>query len=251
MILRILAALLFACAPASAQEEIVAALSQNRVAITANFDGSEILVYGAVKRDAPPGGEPLDVIVTIAGPLDPVVVRRKRKLFGIWVNVDAVEVDLAPSFYAVATTGPLPEILNETEDLRHKISVERMIRSVGAPQTISDSPSFTEALIRIRQNDGLYSVSPEPVQFLDETLIGTSIALPANLLEGDYTVRIFLARDGSVVGSHEKSIFVRKVGLERWIHSLAIERPVAYGLFAVLLAVAAGWIASVAFGRRP
>ena len=60
MIRRMLALLLVLAGPALAQspkdavdEKIVAGLSQNRVSITANFDGSEILIYGAVKREEP------------------------------------------------------------------------------------------------------------------------------------------------------------------------------------------------------
>ena len=54
-----LALLLLAAPATAAPEAIVAGLSQNRVSITADFDGSEILIYGAVKRDAPaPAGAP-------------------------------------------------------------------------------------------------------------------------------------------------------------------------------------------------
>ncbi|MGB0299274.1 MAG: TIGR02186 family protein, partial [Paracoccaceae bacterium] len=49
-------------------------MSQDEVAITATFDGSNILVFGAIKREsAIPEGE-LGVIVTIAGPSEPVAV---------------------------------------------------------------------------------------------------------------------------------------------------------------------------------
>ncbi|MDZ4085659.1 MAG: TIGR02186 family protein, partial [Tabrizicola sp.] len=99
-------------APAT-QEVIVAGMSQNRVSITADFDGSEILIYGAVKRDSPPPeGGPLEVIVTVEGPSSPVAVRRKDRVAGIWINNASVRVDSAPSFYAVATTGPLDYILS-------------------------------------------------------------------------------------------------------------------------------------------
>ncbi|OYU16591.1 MAG: hypothetical protein CFE34_20235, partial [Rhodobacteraceae bacterium PARR1] len=37
-------------APAMAEEKIVSGLSQNRVSITADFDGSELLLSGAVTR---------------------------------------------------------------------------------------------------------------------------------------------------------------------------------------------------------
>jgi len=234
--------------PAQA-EEVVADLSQNRVAITANFDGSEILIFGAVKRDAPllVDDSPLEVIVTIAGPSVPVTVRRKDKKYGIWVNTDAVEVDAAPSFYAIATSGPLSEILSDTEDLRHHITIPRAIRSVGAPMTIQDAPSFTDALIRIRSESDLYQLKDETVEITEGTLFRTSVALPANLTEGDYTTRFYLTRDGAVIDTFETVIFVQKVGLERFLYNLAHDRPLIYGLLSLAIAIAAGWLASAVF----
>ena len=108
MMLRLVLLIVLMALPARG-EQVVAGMSQNRIAITANFDGSEILIFGAVKREEPiPTLEPFGVIITVAGPSQPVTVRRKEKKLGIWVNTDYVDVDLAPSFYAVATSAPLP-----------------------------------------------------------------------------------------------------------------------------------------------
>lgn len=233
---------------AAGEEAVVAGLSRNAISITANFDGSDLLVYGAVKRDAPvPAGSRLDVIVTVEGPSTPITVRRKSKSFGLWINTAAVEVDRAPSFYTVATTAPLDRILSQTEDLRRKISVPQMIRSVGAPQGIADSPAFTEALIRVRTANGLYSLHEGTVELAEDTLFRTDVDLPANLVEGDYRTRFFLLRDRAVVAMGESVIPVRKVGLERWLYDLAQRQPAAYGVLALALAALAGWAASVAF----
>ena len=228
-------------------EQVVLGLSMNQVEITTNFDGSEILVFGAVKREAPVPEEPLDVVVAVAGPSLPVVVRRKERRFGIWVNTEAVEVDAAPSFYAVATTRPLSEVLSNTEDLRHKVSIPRAIRSVGAAGEVEDAQSFTDAVIRIRQASGAYSLQEGAVDLIDQTLFNTSIALPANLTEGDYPTRIFLTRGGEVVSVYETTIDVQKVGLERWLFELSRQKPLIYGLMSVAIAIAAGWGASAAF----
>ena len=55
------------------------------------------------------------------------------KRLGIWVNVEAFDVDLAPSFYAVATTGPFDRVVSEASDLWHQISVRQLIRAVTVP----------------------------------------------------------------------------------------------------------------------
>ncbi|MFM7446216.1 MAG: TIGR02186 family protein, partial [Tabrizicola sp.] len=213
-----LALMLLALAlPAAAQERIVAGLSQNRVSITADFDGSEILIYGAVKRDAPaPQGAPLEVIVTVEGPATPVAVRRKGRVAGIWVNNASVNVDSAPTFYAVATTGPLNHILSDTDNLRYGITIERVIRAIGIADEADKAGEFILALLRVRTNEGRYRVLEGKVELTEDTLFRTDVVLPANLTEGEYKVRLFLLRDKRVIASQERVIGVRKEGLERF-----------------------------------
>ncbi len=234
--------------PAAAQEAIVAGMSQNRVSITADFDGSEILIYGAVKRDAPPPeGGPLEVIVTVEGPSTPVSVRRKGRVAGIWVNTAAVNVDSAPSFYAVATSGPLKHILSDTDNLRYGITIERVIRAIGISGEADKAGEFILALLRVRTNEGRYRILEGKVELTEETLFRTDIVLPSNLTEGEYKVRLFLLRNKHVIASQERIIGVRKEGLERWIFNLAQQQPLLYGLLSLVLAALAGWGASAAF----
>ena len=233
---------------ALAGEEVVLGLSKDKVAITTSFDGSEILIFGAVKREQAIPKSPLHVVITVAGPSRPVVVRRKSKWLGlIWVNRASVEVDSAPSFYAVATSGPMRDVLSETEDLRQKISIDHAIRSVGAPSDIEHSETFTEAVIRIRENAGLYQLLEGQVALDQQTLFRTAIEMPSDLTEGDYLTRIFLTRDAEIISTYETTIDVRKVGLERWLFTLSRQNPVLYGLMSLAIAIAAGWGASAAF----
>ena len=174
------ALMLLLTSPFVLAEKLVLGMSQDEVAITATFDGSNILVFGAIQRDAPIPETPIDVIVTISGPSEPLDVRRKAKRFGIWVNTDTVQVDGAPSFYAIATSAPLGDILTETEDLRHKVSINHAIRSVSPPLNILDAQSFTDAVIRIREANGLYTLQEGSVSIDQQTLFRTSITPPTN-----------------------------------------------------------------------
>jgi uncharacterized protein (TIGR02186 family) len=242
-------ALLFVMAalPLRAEEQVVLGLSRDQVAITATFEGSDILIFGAVKREVAIPDTPLDVVITISGPSLPVTVRRKSREFGIWVNTAMVDLDAAPSFYAVATTGPLNEVLSDTEDLRHRVSIPRAIRSVGAATMAADSERFIEALIRIKREDDAYQMREGAVAIDQQTLFRTAISMPANLTEGTYQTRIFLTRGGRVVARYETEIDVRKVGLERFLFTMSREQPFLYGLMSLTIAIFAGWSASAAF----
>lgn len=248
MVLRVLFLLLCLVTLPARAEEVVAGLSQSQISITTNFEGSEILIFGAVKREAPiPDSAPLEVLVTVSGPSEPVVVRRKDRRYGIWINVEGADIDAAPSFYAVATSGPWDEVITNTEDLRHSISVEQAIRAVGIAAQVTDVDAFTDALIRIRESRSLYQTNIGTVDLNESTLFKTAIRLPANLTEGDYITRFFLTRKGRVVDMNETVINVRKVGLERFLFNLSREQPLIYGLLSLGIAILAGWSASAFF----
>nr|WP_321366171.1 TIGR02186 family protein [uncultured Celeribacter sp.] len=240
---RLIALLAFLFLPLNAQaEQVVAALSQTRVSVNANFDGSEILVFGAIKREAAiPENSPLDVIITVSGPEHVETIRRKDRRFGIWINVEAQVIGHTPTFYTVASTRALHDILPPLTDSLWKITADKRILPGmrGLPAR--------EALIRLRENDDLYRTREGEVSLIEDTLFDTSIALPSNIVEGTYTTRIFLIRDGEVIDSYGTSINVQKVGIERWLYNLAYQNALIYGVMALAIAGLFGWGASQVF----
>lgn len=236
------------------EETVVAGLSSDSVAITASFNGSEILIYGAIKRETPiPEGPPLQVIVTVEAPSSSVTVWRKERKAGIWINAEAVRIGAAPGFYAVATSAKLDDILLPEWDSRYRISLSHAMRAFAGQVAVESAVPFTEALIRIRQDEGLYRLDEGSVSLIDQTLFRADVSLPANLVEGAYKTRIFLLRNGEVIDVFVAPINVRKVGVERWLYRLAFDEPFLYGLMSLAVAVFAGWGASAAFRklRRP
>lgn len=229
------------------QEKIVAGLSHDDVDITTNFDGSDIIIYGAIRRETAPPPGPLDVIVAVQGPSKAVTIRRKDRRFGVWVNTDSVRIGSAPDFYVVATTRALSDILTPEQDAQYRVSIPQAVRSFAGELTVSDTVPFTEAFIRLRQEAGLYRLDDGAVTLAEQTLFRADVQMPANLVEGIYSTRILLVRDGRVIDVHRAPIEVRKVGLERWLYRMALDQPPLYGLMSLLIAIAAGWAASIAF----
>ncbi len=233
---------------AVADEKIILGLSQDEVAITASFTGSEILIFGAIRRDEPPTeNSDLGVIITVAAPNQPVTVRRKERVAGIWVNTQTSDIAIAPSFYAVATSGPMNDVLLPLEDLQRAISWQRIVRAEG--QDAYNTTEFTEAYERIKAGQGMFQVLEGAIDVEDETLFHTSISLPSNLTEGHYSTRIFLTRNGQVVDTFETHIPVFKVGIERWLYNLSQDQAALYGILSLLIAAIAGWGASAIFSR--
>lgn len=247
--------LLAAPAPAS---EIVGALSHNQLALTANFSGSEILIFGAIQRDLAdlsegPEGAPYDIAITVEGPREPVAIWRRERVLGIWMNTEQVTLAAVPSFYAVATTEPLADILSPEADAEFRISPALAIRpdqAVADPAVLEQSHEFTDALLRIRAREAQYQALDRFVWVESDILFRARVSLPANLTEGAYTTRMYLLRDGQVVHQFRTAIFVRKDGLEQWIYQTAQNYPLLYGFLALLVALLAGWGAQAFFSLR-
>lgn len=227
---------------AAKAEDIVASLSKKRISITTGFDGSEILIFGAIRRETNvPEDTKLDVIVTVEGPRQMETIRKKARRGGIWINVEANVLGLSPSFYSVITSREILDELPALTDQAWSITAnERILPSEkGNPAR--------EALLRIRTNEGLYKTREGDVELIEDTLFQTALSLPENVTEGDYRTRIYLLRAGKVIDSYDTVIFVQKVGLGRFLHSLAFNNSLIYGVLAVFLAVIFGWAASEIF----
>lgn len=232
-----------AAAPAPARELSVA-LSQTVVAITTQFTGAELILFGAKEG-------PGDIVVVVRGPLRDQIVRRKDKVGGIWVNRADVEFDRIPAFYAVASNRPVEEILSARVRKTHQIGVEYLDLAPKAHSALpTEVPAFREALIRNKQREGLYSVRPGIVNFLTGQLFSTRIHFPANVSVGQFGVDVHLVRNQDIVVTETRLINVRKLGVEANIYDFAHRYPFAYGILAVLLAVAAGWVANAIFRKK-
>jgi len=227
--------------PALAQP-VVADLSSHRVAITSSFAGEDIVLFGV--REG--GG---DVIVVVRGPPQTRVVRQKERIAGIWVNRDEMAFSDVPGYYALAATRPLKEIADAAFLADNQIGPDRLQFQVMGDGDPAASETFRAALIRSRQQNGLYVVGTGPVSYVGGILFRTEFHLPAGAPVGTYSAVVYLLRDGELVGFDTTPLFVTKAGLGRAVYNYAHDQPAAYGFLAILLALIAGWASSMVYRR--
>jgi len=231
-------------APPAAAQGVLAELSQREVAVTTGFAGAELLVFGTTAADA---GEPgPDVIVSLRGPNAAVVVRRKVRIAGIWLNGPSEQFEAAPSFYNVASTRPLETILSAEERRRLRIGLASLPL---LPRGQIEEPTFRQALIDLKTGQRLYGEDPGGVRVVGERLFHARLFLPPAVIPGPYRVDILVVRDGRVIASRDLPLTVVRAGTSAEIWRVAREQPLAYGLAAVFLAAIAGWLGSVLFRR--
>ncbi|HET7086273.1 MAG TPA: TIGR02186 family protein [Rhizomicrobium sp.] len=241
----LLALLLLLGAPARA-EDLVSGISQDIIQITSNYTGTNIVVFGAVERAANIQGR--DIVVVVRGPDEPITVRRRDRIAGVWVNSDAARFEGLPAYYYLASTEPVARIAPPAALARYGIGLQALKPSlIGSHH---DPEPFRQAAIRHLQRSGFYTESPGSIDFLSESLFRTRVPVPAGVTRGQYNVEVYLFRDGEVVSAQSTPLFVDASGLERRLFNLAHNAPLSYGVTCVLMAMLLGWISSVLF-RRP
>jgi len=245
-------------APAVPSPTVEADVSTRTLAVTTGFTGHEIVVFGAIDNsDAPSTGTGYyDVVVVVEGTPFPIVVRRKSDVGGVWVNTSSVTFGSVPSYYAIASTRPIEEIAGPGVLERHAIGMQhiKMTPSARYKGTLKEYElaGFREAVIRLKKKENLYVLEPKDgVTFVGRSLFRATIPLPANVPVGPLVARTYLFHGGEVVSAHIARVTLHRAGIERVVHNFAFIYPASYGLFAVLLAVAAGLLASVYFYRQP
>jgi uncharacterized protein (TIGR02186 family) len=225
-------------------QSLVADLSHHLIAITTAFVGTQVVAFGVAEG----GGH---IVVTVQGPRENVIVRRKSRVAGIWVNRERLAFRRVPAYYVVASTGPLEQIARPDVLAQLDIGTEYLdLEPIDASGLeISEIASFKEALVRRKQEMGLYSREPIPINFVGEELFRTTLKFPANVPPGIYQVQVFELEDGFAADAQRSTLVVSKVGLEADIYDFAQQRASLYGLMAIALAIVSGWLAGVIFRR--
>lgn len=237
-------------------ESIEVDVSTRSIAVTSNFSGVEILVFGTVENSRQSSAEAgyYDVVITVSGAPGTATVRNKSKVAGVWINTDAMSFSSTPSYYAIASSRILTEIAGEKTLSEQAIGFEYLkIRPLQTPAVATAQnaavEAFRSALIRLKKNSGLYLNNDFGVSFAGSSLFRASIKLPANVPVGPLVVTTYLFQEGRVLNTRVTSVDLQREGSERLIYNFAFGYPFLYGVACVLIAVMAGIAASALLQR--
>lgn len=233
-------------------EALIVSLSSQRVAITSNYTGAQVVAFGSVERDAQtaPRTASYDIVVTVRGPRQAITVRERQALGPLWVNRAQQKFPEAPAFLGVYTTRPVEAIAGEGFRRRFGIGLRAI---VGAPGfTLDRGPAdapFRAALLRIKEGESLYVERPGAATLLTPSLFRAAISLPATAPPGNYDVEVGLFADGVSLGRQTTGFELVKSGFEQRAADFAREHGTFYGLALAAMSLLIGWFASVIFRR--
>ncbi|WP_246450739.1 TIGR02186 family protein [Sphingomonas rhizophila] len=248
------ALILLALAPllmAQAKPVLVPDISARSVEIRYSFTGAQLLLFGAILY---PGGriptDKADIVVVLKGPVEPIIVREKQKIAGIWMNADSNRFRSAPSFYAVASSRPVRELVDERTAAIYELGLQDLQLSPGGGALPEKERRFEAGLLDLRRRSGLYAEHPNGVEISEGVLYRARITIPSQVPVGTYTTETFLIDDGKVIAAATRDVQIGKAGFERTVALAARQHGFLYGLAAVLMSLSLGWSAAMLFRRR-
>jgi len=244
----LLALLMFLALSAQSEPILVPEVSQHEVQVRQGFTGTELLLFGAILD--PRGiraGRDYDIVVVLKGPTQAIRVREKQKVAGVWVNAHSTAFRSAPSFYALASSRPVDQIVDARSAAIYELGLDWLQLSPIGVIDPEEQARFSSGLVDLKRRQQLYQEDPGGVSISEQVLYQARISLPSNVATGTYTAETFAIARGQVIASATAKIEVRKLGFERFVANAAQNWSLLYGFAAVLLAVGMGWLAGRIF----
>ncbi|CAN1502498.1 Conserved hypothetical protein CHP02186-related, transmembrane [Rhabdaerophilaceae bacterium] len=238
----------------AASQELVVTLSTREVAVTSNFSGADVAVFGLIERDlrTVTRASPFDVVITVQGPAGDVLMHNKTRFGPIWLTASRRRFSNIPLYFSTLSARPVADIGDSTQAARLKLSLLHYlpeIPALNAEQELEEA-SYRDALLRIRAKEGAWTVDPSAVTMVRPNLFTAKISLPGKAPTGLYLVNIAVLSEGILLRQTQSGFVVRKVGFDAAIADAAKATPWLYALLTILMAILLGWTANLIFRKE-
>jgi uncharacterized protein (TIGR02186 family) len=227
---------------------LVPEISQHEVQVRQGFRGAELLLFGAILTpEGARAGRDYDIVVVLKGPTAPIMLREKSRVAGIWINAGSNEFRSAPSYFAVASSRPIKQIVDDKTAAIFELGLPWLqLSPAGAIEPVEQA-RYGAGLVDLMARKGLFREDQRGVSVKEQVLYQARIGLPSNVQTGTYTAETFAVARGRVVASAISKVEVRKAGFEGAVAQFSLRHSFLYGLMAIALAVIMGWLAGRVF----
>jgi uncharacterized protein (TIGR02186 family) len=234
-----------------ARQKVVTAASKNLIEIGVTYQGDQIHFFGV---NPVPG---TDLIIKLTAEIDEELKLSVKGKFGpLWMTVKQYDVTGAPFMYKIHASKPINQIISEATAqelelgypaVRHKMKMHLARGSAAS----DDADKVFKGLLKIKERTNLYNIVEDPkrLEIAEGKLFKHYFRFPPAATEGRYLIESFCFDKGQLVGYGKDVIEIKKVGIEHWLTDVSQNQPVFFGIMAVVIAVGAGLLVGVIFGK--
>jgi Putative transmembrane protein (Alph_Pro_TM) len=215
----------------------------HRIRVTETFHGRTVIISAEVPRGA-------QAIVEFKGQVHEEDLVRKGRRWGLWMTVGEIKVGDAPSLYlAMSTDSKL--LSKQDSETRWGYGALREQAKFSASNQKTGEEDLFEQFLKLKESEGLYGVFPGALKVVATTdqvvTVQGPLKLPGNIMPENCQVSLTVLKNGKVVEQESMAFPVGRRGVAAFLSSLAQQRPILYGLFAVVVAMAIGLLMGFVF----
>jgi uncharacterized protein (TIGR02186 family) len=218
-------------------------VSPNEVEIGSFFEGAQVELQGSI-----PAGS--TAVVEVLGSTATEKLLRKGRRGGLWMSVGEIQVHKAPSLYLVLSSSPkIPELPGK-ETSWGIAALQRKVKFSGRIEA-GEQAKFFQEFLELKKHERVYGILPGGLKVSaareGQSAIHGIIPLPAKVPVGKYQVRLSVIQDGHLLPPKERVLEVRMVGFPAMLFDMAQQQGALYGVLAVLIAIATGFLMGFLF----
>jgi uncharacterized protein (TIGR02186 family) len=218
------------------------------IGIDGFFSGERVRVKAAV-----PSGD--QVVLRVVGPRENVVLLRKGRVGGLWMNVGRVTFNEVPQVYLLWTSKGLSSLGTGDESLSLGLDYQSFLSGALGDLDHQDKANLIHEFIKLKEAEKLYGLFENAVQINPQEagawdLVNTAIILPAKISPGTYVLELITFKNKNAKLLYSIPIEVHLVGIPALVSDLATRKGLLYGILAVIIATISGLMIGIIFSSK-
>jgi uncharacterized protein (TIGR02186 family) len=231
--------------PPPAPVEIV---QTRTIGIDGFFSGERVRVKAAV-----PSGD--QVALRVVGPRENVVLLKKGRVGGLWMNVGEITFKEVPQVYLLWTSKALSSLGTGDGSLSLGLDYQSFLSGALGDLARQEKEKLIHEFIKLKEAEKLYGLFETAVQIRPQEggawdLVDTAITLPAKISPGTYVLELITFKDKNARLLYSIPIQVHLVGIPALVSDLATRKGLLYGILAVIIATISGLMIGIVFSSK-
>lgn len=222
-------------------------VSPDFISINTFYKGADV----NIRAELPDGCD--GAVLKIQGKDEEIQLNRKGKISVFWLNVDEVTVSNAPGIYMINASGPLDKICALKDQDAWTLGYRALQKQIRIQSQKELSGSEFSEFIALKEHKGAYqSITTAQLTQIaaNRPSLEAVFHIPPVMPSGDYVIQLYCFKNLVLMGRSNAQLHVEKIGLPNRLYSLAFDHPAAYGLLAIIIAMATGIMMGLIFGSR-
>jgi len=212
------------------------------------FSGGQVTVRGVV-----PSGD--QVALRILGPRGHLVLMKKGRVGGLWMNVGQINFNGIPKVFLLWTSGKLSSLGTEADLQAWKLDYASLLSGTLPQKSREEEALLLRELVKLKEEDHLYhiyegAVQIKPLEPGAWDQVDAVLTLPAKIEPGPYDLEMIAFKDGKGRLIHSNTLEVKLAGFPALVSNLAARQGLGYGILAVIIATLSGLIIGIVFSSK-